>query len=56
MSLTSDRRIHVQEKPDAVLPTMGGQTALNLAKGLSEVRTPCIMMPVHVQCMRFVYV
>lgn len=29
----------MQEKPDAVLPTMGGQTALNLAKALSEVRT-----------------
>jgi hypothetical protein len=27
----------VQEKPDAILPTMGGQTALNLAKALSEV-------------------
>jgi hypothetical protein len=28
-----------QERPDAVLPTMGGQTALNLAKALSEVNT-----------------
>ena len=27
----------LQEKPDAVLPTMGGQTALNLAKSLAEV-------------------
>lgn len=27
----------LQERPDAVLPTMGGQTALNLAKALSEV-------------------
>ena len=26
-----------QERPDAILPTMGGQTALNLAKALSEV-------------------
>lgn len=26
-----------KEKPDAILPTMGGQTALNLAKGLAEV-------------------
>ena len=26
-----------QEKPDALLPTMGGQTALNLAKALAEV-------------------
>ena len=30
----------MQERPDAVLPTMGGQTALNLAKNLAEVR-PC---------------
>lgn len=29
---------NAQEKPDAVLPTMGGQTGLNLAKALSEVR------------------
>jgi carbamoyl-phosphate synthase large subunit len=29
-------QIIVQEKPDAILPTMGGQTALNLAKALSE--------------------
>ena len=28
----------VQEKPDALLPTMGGQTALNLAVTLAEVR------------------
>ena len=27
-----------QEKPDALLPTMGGQTALNLAVALAEVR------------------
>jgi carbamoylphosphate synthase large subunit len=27
----------LQERPDAILPTMGGQTALNLAKNLSEV-------------------
>jgi len=25
-----------KEKPDALLPTMGGQTALNLAKALAE--------------------
>ena len=25
-----------KEKPDAILPTMGGQTGLNLAKGLAE--------------------
>lgn len=29
----------LQERPDAVLPTMGGQTSLNLAKALSEVST-----------------
>ncbi len=29
-------RIIAQEKPDAVLPTVGGQTALNLAKALAE--------------------
>ena len=29
---------HPQERPDAILPTMGGQTGLNLAKALSEVR------------------
>lgn len=27
----------LQERPDAILPTMGGQTGLNLAKALSEV-------------------
>lgn len=26
----------VQERPDAILPTMGGQTGLNTAKGLEE--------------------
>ena len=26
----------MQEKPDAILPTMGGQTGLNIAKGLAE--------------------
>lgn len=29
-------QIIAKEKPDAILPTMGGQTALNLAKSLSE--------------------
>ena len=29
-------QIIAKEKPDAILPTMGGQTALNLAKALSE--------------------
>ena len=33
--------VHIQERPDAILPTMGGQTALNLAKALAEVCTPC---------------
>ena len=27
----------MQERPEAILPTMGGQTALNLAKALAEV-------------------
>jgi carbamoylphosphate synthase large subunit len=27
----------LQERPDAILPTMGGQTGLNLAKNLAEV-------------------
>lgn len=35
----------VQEKPDAVLPTMGGQTALNLAKALSEVGSFLVVEP-----------
>lgn len=26
----------LQERPDAILPTMGGQTGLNLAKNLAE--------------------
>src|SRR5262249_37866245 len=29
-------KIIAQEKPDALLPTMGGQTALNCAKALAE--------------------
>src|SRR5215207_9360159 len=29
-------RVMAQEKPDALLPTVGGQTALNLAKALAE--------------------
>jgi len=32
----------MQERPDAVLPTMGGQTALNLAKNLAEVLLPML--------------
>jgi len=36
---TQQSRHHtMQERPDAILPTMGGQTGLNLAKALSEVR------------------
>lgn len=31
-------QILAKERPDAILPTMGGQTGLNLAKALSEVR------------------
>ena len=30
------RKIIARERPDAVLPTMGGQTALNLARALAE--------------------
>lgn len=29
-------KILAREKPDAILPTMGGQTGLNLAKALAE--------------------
>jgi carbamoylphosphate synthase large subunit len=29
-------QILIKEKPDAILPTMGGQTGLNIAKGLAE--------------------
>ena len=32
----SIRQIALQEKPDAVLPTMGGQTALNIAQDLKD--------------------
>ena len=35
----------VQERPEAILPTMGGQTALNLAKALAEVTS----MPSRIQ-------
>jgi hypothetical protein len=35
----------LQERPDAVLPTMGGQTGLNLAKALSEVRRNPLCVP-----------
>ena len=37
--------VWLQERPEAVLPTMGGQTALNLAKALSEVNG-CLLRPV----------
>ena len=36
MTPESVKDILVKEKPDALLPTMGGQTALNLAKALAE--------------------
>ncbi len=39
--------VHTQERPDAILPTMGGQTALNLAKALAEVCTPCAANKLH---------
>ena len=32
-------KILVKEKPDAILPTMGGQTALNLAIKAEKTRT-----------------
>ncbi len=42
----------LQERPEAILPTMGGQTALNLAKALSEVRCSIsIHCPRHSTCM-----
>ena len=34
--LTPDLVTQVIERPDALLPTMGGQTALNLAVNLAE--------------------
>ncbi|MCU0699028.1 MAG: carbamoyl-phosphate synthase large subunit [Myxococcaceae bacterium] len=36
ITLEAATRIIEQERPDSVLPTMGGQTALNLAKALAE--------------------
>ena len=36
MSPESVEQIIAREKPDALLPTMGGQTALNLTKALAE--------------------
>lgn len=33
---SSPLQILEKEKPDAILPTMGGQTGLNIAKELSE--------------------
>jgi len=36
ITLEAATRIIEQERPDSLLPTMGGQTALNLAKALSE--------------------
>jgi len=30
------KKIIIKEKPDVLLPTMGGQTALNIALSLSE--------------------
>lgn len=36
LSLTR-MQLFVKEKPEALLPTMGGQTGLNIAKTLSEV-------------------
>ena len=36
ITVESAERILERERPDSVLPTMGGQTALNLAKALAE--------------------
>lgn len=36
MTPASVKEVLIKEKPDALLPTMGGQTALNLAKELAE--------------------
>src|SRR5204862_3887869 len=36
LTVESVTRIIERERPDALLPTLGGQTALNLAVGLSE--------------------
>ena len=36
MTPASVEQIIAREKPDALLPTMGGQTALNLTKALAE--------------------
>ena len=36
ITVEAAERIIQQEKPDSLLPTMGGQTALNLAKALAE--------------------
>src|SRR6516225_9694724 len=36
ITVEAAERIIAVEKPDALLPTMGGQTALNLAKALAE--------------------
>ena len=39
----------LQERPEAVLPTIGGQTALNLAKALAEVRFDSTSAPLQVK-------
>src|SRR6476620_8010990 len=36
ITVEAAERIIAKEKPDSLLPTMGGQTALNLAKDLAE--------------------
>jgi carbamoyl-phosphate synthase large subunit len=36
ITMEAAERIIAQERPDSLLPTMGGQTALNLAKALAE--------------------
>ena len=36
MTVETIEKIIIEEKPDALLPTIGGQTALNLAVELAE--------------------
>src|SRR6478609_3205904 len=36
ISVEAAEKIIARERPDSLLPTMGGQTALNLAKDLAE--------------------
>ena len=46
-------KILIIEKPDAVIPTLGGQTALNLALALHETAHIVILFPVLFQSIDF---